>query len=88
MSFRIVWEQDALEALDKLDSGVAQRILIRINWLASNFENIKPQALSGALKGYFKFRIGNYRVIYSLDHKEKELVIELLGHRRAIYKLP
>ena len=88
MSYRVTWEPDTVEALDKLDATVIRRILVRISWLAKNLENIKPQALTGTLKGYFKLRIGSYRVIYTFNREEREIVIEYLGHRRDIYKLP
>jgi mRNA interferase RelE/StbE len=88
MSFRITWEQDAVDALDNLDAIIVRRILVRISWLAKNLENIKPQALTGTLKGYFKLRAGNYRIIYTINRREKEVVIEYVGHRRDIYKLP
>ena len=88
MNYRVTWEQDAAYALDKLDATIVRRILNRINWLANNLDNIKPQTLTGTLKGYFKLRVGNYRVIYSLNRGEREIIIEYLGHRRDIYKLP
>ena len=86
MSFRVTWEQDASDALDKLDATVNQRIVFRVNWLSKNLGTVKPQALSATLKGYYKFRIGSYRVIYSINHEDKELVIRYLGHRREIYQ--
>jgi len=88
MSYRVTWEQDAAEALDKLNANIIQRILVRITWLVKNLDNIKPQALTGILKGYFKLRVGHYRVIYTVNHREKEIVIEYVGHRRDIYKQP
>jgi mRNA interferase RelE/StbE len=87
MSYRVTWEQDAVETLDKLDVNVIQRIIVRINWLAKNLGKIKPHALTGTLKGYFRLRIGSYRVIYSINRREKEIIIEYLGHRKDIYKL-
>ena len=86
MSYRIEWEQDAADALDRLDAGVVQRILVRISWLATNLDNIRPQALVGNLKGYFKLRVGDYRVIYTMNREDRLLVIEDVGHRRDIYK--
>lgn len=87
MSYRVTWERNATDSLDTLDVNVIQRIIVRINWLATNLDNIKPHALTGTLKGYFKLRVGHYRVIYSINRREKELVIEYVGHRRDIYKL-
>jgi mRNA interferase RelE/StbE len=88
MSYRVSWEQNAVDTLDTLELAVVQRILTRISWLAKNFDNIKPLALTGTLKGYFKLRTGHYRIIYTINRKEKEIIIEYLGHRRNLYKLP
>ncbi len=88
MNYRVTWEQDTADAMDNFNAATVRRILVRINWLAKNLDNIKLQALSGTLKGYFKLRVGNYRVIYTLNREEREIVIEYLGHRSNIYKLP
>ncbi len=61
MSYRIEWEQDAVD--------------LRISWLSTNQDNIKPQALAGKLRGYFKIRVGDYRVIYSIVRENRLLVI-------------
>ncbi|MCC5813942.1 MAG: type II toxin-antitoxin system RelE/ParE family toxin [Leptospira sp.] len=34
----------------------------------------------------YRIRIGDYRVLYSINDESRELVISLLGHRRDIYK--
>jgi mRNA interferase RelE/StbE len=88
MSYRVTWEQDAADTLNTLDNTVVHRIVARIIWLSKNLDDIKPRALSGTLKGYFKLRAGSYRVIYSINRQEKEITIEYVGHRRDIYKLP
>jgi len=88
MSYQVEWEQDAVDALERLDAPVVQRILLRISRLSMNLDNIKPQALARNLKGYFKLRVGDYRVIYAVNREDRVLVIEDVGHRRDIYKLP
>ena len=87
MSYRIEWEQDASDALDRLDASVAQRILLRIGWLAANFDNVKPQVLTASLSGYFKLRVGAYRVLYTVNREDRVLIIEYVGHCRDIHKL-
>lgn len=37
-------------------------------------------------KNAYRIRIGDYRVIYTLSEKAKEIVIESVGHRRDIYR--
>lgn len=81
----IEWAEDAIKDLEKLDRAVAQRVLNKINWLASNFERIIPEPLTGEFKGTFKLRIGDWRVVYTLEGQT--LVIQFIGHRREIYRI-
>jgi mRNA interferase RelE/StbE len=69
-----------------LDRSVACRIVDRINWLADNLDQLRPEAYTGDLSGLYKLRVGNYRVIYQILHDEKLIIIHLIGHRREIYR--
>lgn len=61
-------------------------MLRKIKWLSENFELITPQPLKGEWKGKFKLRIGDYRVVYSVNEEDKRITIHMAGHRREIYK--
>ncbi len=65
----------ALRDLKRLDTAVARRILNRLTWLGDHFSEIRPEALKGDLAGLFKFRVGDYRVIYEPLYEE-ELVMK------------
>jgi mRNA interferase RelE/StbE len=78
--------KNASRQLNKLDPPVARRIVDVINWLAQHFEEHKPEALKGDLAGLFKYREGDYRIIYEPLRKEKLLLIHEVGHRSEIYK--
>lgn len=45
--------------------------------------NIKP--LSGPLSGYFRFRAGDYRVVYRIDDERSVVSVERIAHRREAY---
>jgi mRNA interferase RelE/StbE len=47
-----------------------------------------PHPQSKKLKGQdrYRLRIGNYRVIYMVDEKEKTVVIYRVRHRREVYR--
>ncbi len=77
---------EAITDLEKLDRVIAQRLVEKIKWLAENFDNITPQALTGDMKGFFKLRVGDYRVIYTISQLENIITIHLIGHRREIYR--
>jgi mRNA interferase RelE/StbE len=55
--------EDASRELARLDKGVGRRIVERVNWLAANLDDIRPEAFTGDLVGLYKFRAGDYRVI-------------------------
>ncbi len=87
MSFTVTYESEALADLEKLSQDVRQRIIQKIDWLSENFEQVTPQPLSSNLSGFFKLRVGDYRVIYEFSREEQTIIIDRVGHRREIYNL-
>ncbi len=81
---KLEWTQNALTDLKKLDNLVIRRIVKKISWFADNFENIIPESLSNEIKGLLKFRVGDWRVLYTLE--DDTIVIQFVGHRSKIYK--
>lgn len=45
--------------------------------------NIKP--LTGKLKGHYRYRVGDYRVIYRIDEKQQFVAVSKIAHRSAAY---
>ena len=82
----IEWTEAAIGDLEKLDRQVARRILRKLEWFSKNFVRVIPEPLSGAWKGVYKLRVGNWRVIYTLEGNT--VVIQAIGHRREIYRMP
>lgn len=76
----------AIRDLSRLDKVVSRRIVNRINWLARHLDELKLEALTKDLKGLYKLRVGNYRVIYEVLYEEQTIVIHAIGHRREIYR--
>ncbi len=76
----------ATRELERLDKLVARRIAERINWLAANLDDVRPEPYKGDLAGLYKFRVGDYRVIYQILHDEQTIVIHQVGHRGEIYR--
>lgn len=76
----------AMEDLDDLDKSIIQRVLNKLRSLAENFDSVRPEGLTGSLAGLFKLRVGDYRVIYQVDRKNRKLTVHMVGHRKEIYK--
>jgi mRNA interferase RelE/StbE len=84
MKWRIVFARTAEKELAKLSSEIGQRIGRAIRGL----EHDPVPASAKRLKGReeFRLRVGDYRVLYLLDHKNHVLTICAIGHRSDVYR--
>jgi mRNA interferase RelE/StbE len=76
----------ASQDLARLDKPIGRRIVQRINWLAANLDGIRLEGLTGDFAGFYKLRVGDYRVFYGVLWDEQTIVIHAIGHRREIYR--
>ena len=84
--YRVAILDDAVRSLSKLDRSVARRIREKLHHLAQNAEAIRHLALSADLSGFYKLRVGDYRVIYKILRDEEVPLVYALGHRSTIYR--
>ncbi len=80
--FRIKWEKRALQELSKLEKTIVSRIYKKVYELKEGFEFRDVKRIKGEDK--FRLRIGDYRVIFSLENNE--IIVWKVGHRKNIYK--
>lgn len=78
------WTRGALADLEGLDRRVAERVVKRVGWLARSYDRVAPEPLSGEFKGTFKLRVGDYRMVYTVE--ADSIVIRMVEHRREIYR--
>ncbi|MBI5789823.1 MAG: type II toxin-antitoxin system RelE/ParE family toxin [Candidatus Schekmanbacteria bacterium] len=72
--------------IKQLDKVIAQRILSKIKRLSIEIDFIHPQSLKGQFSDVYKLRVGDYRVLYTLDRDECVMTVHLVKHRRDVYK--
>jgi mRNA interferase RelE/StbE len=84
--YRVEFDPEAERDLLQLHRQVAKRILKKLRWLAENVERITPEPLHRRLRGKYKLRVGDYRVIYTLNRKQQKIRVHMVGHRDQIYK--
>lgn len=85
MAYTIQYAPEAIDDLKRLSMSVRKRIVAKIDWLAANFDQIQPIPLTANLVGFFKLRVGDYRVIYEFDRTICVVTIDRVGHRSEIY---
>ena len=89
MAWVIELDRAAERELDKLDPQAARRILTFLYKRLSLLEDPRSigQALSGAKLGSFwKYRVGDYRIISSIEDKRLVILILKVGNRREVYQ--
>lgn len=83
--YALEYSEKAVKIIKKLDKAIAVPILEKLQRLASNADEVKHLALTGNLSGLYKLRVGDYRVLYSLNREERIITVENVGHRKEIY---
>ncbi|MDP2638845.1 MAG: type II toxin-antitoxin system RelE/ParE family toxin [Candidatus Azambacteria bacterium] len=84
--WNVVFAKEAENDLDDLANVVRKRIIEKLSWLENNFDLTAPVPLGADWSGFFKLRIGDFRVIYKIDWSASEIFIVVVGHRSKIYK--
>ena len=89
MAWRIEFEDAALKELAKLDKPVARRILAFLRERVAVLDD--PRSVGEALKGsslgdFWKYRVGDYRVIAHIEDGALRILVLKMGNRREVYR--
>ncbi|MDA0244136.1 MAG: type II toxin-antitoxin system RelE/ParE family toxin [Chloroflexi bacterium] len=83
--YQIVFTTSARHELNRLEKKLVQRIFSKIENLA---ENPRPKGctkLSG-MESLWRIRIGDYRVVYSIQDQIVTIEVIAIRHRRDVYR--
>ena len=81
--YKVVFTQRALKDLENIDKEVRNRIATKLKECTKE-PLIYARKLSNPKIGTYRFRVGDYRVIFDID--KENIVILRIGHRKSIYK--
>jgi mRNA interferase RelE/StbE len=84
LSYRVEIKKSAGKALDAIPADDRERIL---EALAGLQENPRPAGCK-KLRGRegWRIRSQNYRIIYDIDDGAKFVLVQVIGHRRDVYR--
>ncbi len=68
------------------DRAVRRRLGAAIDSLATNPRPPNVEQLSGANLRAYRIRVGDYRILYTIDDKEVTVTVVRVGHRREVYR--
>ncbi len=84
-SWKVIWNKKTIEDLSRIDKEDAKLIVNKVeNYLVKDPVRLgKP--LKGKLKVFYRYRVGKYRVIYSIEKTEVTIVVIRIGKRDKVY---
>jgi mRNA interferase RelE/StbE len=85
--WRVEFDRDAARDLRKLDVPTQRRILRYLRERIATEEDPRRfgHALTGHLKGLWRYRIGDYRLVASIEDGRFVVLVVTVGHRREVY---
>jgi mRNA interferase RelE/StbE len=84
----VEFDPDALRDLRKLGSDAERLILkyLRTRIATANDPRRFGHALGHDLKGLWRYRIGDYRVVALIEDDKFTVLVVTVGHRREVYR--
>ena len=87
MAYHVRFTKKSLKQLKNFDKSVLAMLKL---WITNNLENsdnprAKGKALVGDMKGYWRYRVGEYRIIADIVDDELVIILVSVAHRREVY---
>lgn len=89
MAWKVELDEAAERDLDKLDPQISRRILKFLYTRVAKLDD--PRGIGEALRGsrlgnFWKYRVGDYRVICDIQDRQVLVLVLRVGNRREIYR--
>ena len=89
MTWRVDLDPAAVRELGKLDPQIARRILGFLRDRVAMLDD--PRSIGEALRGsrlgeFWKYRVGDYRIISSIEDRVLRILVVKIGNRREVYR--
>ena len=89
MAWTVEFDPAAARELSKLDPQIARRILGFLQDRAAALRD--PRSIGEALRGsrlgeFWKYRVGDYRIIANIEDRVLRILVVRIGNRREVYR--
>ena len=89
MAWTIEFAETALRQVEKLDSAIRRRIIKFLRERLGKLDN--PRSIGQALQGerlgeFWKYRVGDYRLIAKIEDDRLVILVLKVGRRREVYR--
>ena len=82
--YTVKLSKSANRTLDAFNSALQRRIVQRLDELGENPRPPGSKNLAGA--DFWRTRVGDYRIVYSIEDQVLMVLVIRIGHRREVYR--
>jgi len=82
--YKLIFTKSARKDIEKLDSVTKKRLLNKFKTFAQNPLEYAKKLVNHRI-GTYRWRVGNYRVIFDLDDVENIAIVLRVRHRKNVY---
>ena len=80
--YRLAFRPAIFQDLASLELSMAQRLLDKTKWIASNIDNLRHDPIASDLPGLSKYAVEDWRIFYSIDRDDHLVDIHgIVRHR-------
>ena len=85
-NYTILFRKSARKEFQKLPKKIQSKVTEALMFLSLNpyTELLQIKKLKGP-EDLYRIRIGNYRVIYTIENKKLTVIVVKIGHRKEVY---
>ncbi len=84
---KLYYTEKSLKSLKKLDKPIQKLIINYMDKIALLEEpRARGKALSANLKGFWRYRVADYRIICEIEDEKLIICVVDINHRSKIYK--
>lgn len=84
--WKLAYARKALKDLSGIDKPERSKIVERLEWSAEHFNELETAPLHGEWRGFYKLRIGDWRVVYEYNNAALLITVHQIGRRDKVYK--
>ena len=83
--FQLTFQAGVAQDLTVAGSPMAQRLLDKTKWIASNIENLRHEPI-GDLPGLHKYAVADWRIFYEILRGESLVNIHAIDHKSTLQR--
>jgi mRNA interferase RelE/StbE len=83
VDLKLELDDSAKQDFYKCEPALQQKLLEKLTWFLQN--DVLPEPLEGNFKGFYKLRVGDYRIVYEFE-TPTTMLVRMIAHRSRVYK--